>query len=125
MMSQMEFSDAGPLKRDVAVAIDRGVDEPILTGELGMGGDNHFAEVIFKSMIDRQPRHAHVEAGLRWIAAGSQALTRLLDRAGSRKRSDGSSQHPARAHDDQLSCRCERHCPPPVSGTEGSHWHTS
>ena len=44
LMSLMEFSDAGPLKRDVAEAIDRGIDEPILTGELSMGGDNHFAE---------------------------------------------------------------------------------
>ncbi len=44
LMSLMEFSDAGPLKRDVAEAIDRGIDEPILTGELSMGQDNHFAD---------------------------------------------------------------------------------
>ncbi len=40
----MEFSDAGPLKRDVAEAIDRGLNEAILTGEVGMGQDNHFAD---------------------------------------------------------------------------------
>ncbi len=44
LMSLMEFSDGGPLKRDVAVAIDRGIDESILTGEVGMGGDNGFAK---------------------------------------------------------------------------------
>ncbi len=44
MMSPMEYSDGGPLKRDVATAIDRGVDEAILTGEVGMGGGNSFAE---------------------------------------------------------------------------------
>jgi rhamnogalacturonan endolyase len=43
LMSLMEFSDAGPLKRDVACAIDHGIDESILTGEVGMGEDNHFA----------------------------------------------------------------------------------
>jgi rhamnogalacturonan endolyase len=44
MMGMMEFSDAGPLKRDVADSIDRGLNEALLTGEVGMGGDNHFAD---------------------------------------------------------------------------------
>jgi rhamnogalacturonan endolyase len=44
LMSPMEYSDGGPLKRDVATAIDRGVDEAILTGELGMGKDNYLAD---------------------------------------------------------------------------------
>jgi rhamnogalacturonan endolyase len=44
LISTMEFSDAGPLKRDVADSIDRGLNEAILTGEVGMGGDNSFAQ---------------------------------------------------------------------------------
>ena len=43
LMSTMEFSDAGPLKRDVADSIDRGLNEAILTGEVGMGGDGGLA----------------------------------------------------------------------------------
>ena len=42
-MSLMKFSDAGPHKRDVTETIDRGIDEPILTDELGMGQDNRVA----------------------------------------------------------------------------------
>ena len=44
LISTMEFSDAGPMKRDVADSIDRGLNEALLTGEVGMGGDNGFAE---------------------------------------------------------------------------------
>jgi rhamnogalacturonan endolyase len=44
LMSPMEFSNGGPLKRDVADSIDRGLNEAISTGEVGMGGDSNFAE---------------------------------------------------------------------------------
>ena len=40
----IEYSDGGPLKRDVATGITRGTGESLLTGEVGMGGDNHFAD---------------------------------------------------------------------------------
>jgi rhamnogalacturonan endolyase len=43
LMSMMEFSDGGPLKRDVADSIDRGLNEAILTGEVGMGSDGSLA----------------------------------------------------------------------------------
>jgi rhamnogalacturonan endolyase len=44
LMSLMEFSDGGPMKRDVADSIDRGLNEAILTGEVGMGSDGDFAD---------------------------------------------------------------------------------
>ncbi len=44
LMGLIEYSDGGPLKRDVATGITRGTGESILTGEVGMGGDNHFAD---------------------------------------------------------------------------------
>ncbi len=44
LMSEMEFSDGGPLKRDVADSIDRGLNEAILTGEVGMGSDGGLAK---------------------------------------------------------------------------------
>ena len=44
LISRMEFSDGGPLKRDVADSIDRGLNEAILTGEVGMGSDGSLAE---------------------------------------------------------------------------------
>jgi len=44
LMNPMEFSNGGPLKRDVAVSIDRGLNEAISTGEVGMGGDSNFAQ---------------------------------------------------------------------------------
>ena len=44
LMSLMEYSDGGPMKRDVADSIDRGLNEAILTGEVGMGSDGDFAD---------------------------------------------------------------------------------
>jgi rhamnogalacturonan endolyase len=44
LMGLVEYSDGGPLKRDVATGITRGTGESLLTGEVGMGGDNQFAD---------------------------------------------------------------------------------
>ena len=43
MMTTMEFSDGGPMKRDVSVYPYSELNNSILTGELGMGSDGHFA----------------------------------------------------------------------------------
>jgi rhamnogalacturonan endolyase len=43
MMTNMEFSDGGPMKRDVSVYPYAELNNSILTGELGMGSDGHFA----------------------------------------------------------------------------------
>ncbi|MDQ2730455.1 MAG: polysaccharide lyase family protein, partial [Armatimonadota bacterium] len=43
MMTNMEFSDGGPMKRDVSVYPYSELNNSILTGELGMGSDGHFA----------------------------------------------------------------------------------
>jgi rhamnogalacturonan endolyase len=42
MMTNMEFSDGGPMKRDVSVYPYSELNNSILTGELGMGSDGHF-----------------------------------------------------------------------------------
>jgi rhamnogalacturonan endolyase len=44
MMTNMDFSDGGPLKRDVGVYCWNELNNSILTGELGMGSDGNFAE---------------------------------------------------------------------------------
>lgn len=44
MMTNMDFSDGGPLKRDVGVYCWSNLNNSILTGELGMGSDGNFAE---------------------------------------------------------------------------------
>ena len=44
LMTNMEFSDGGPLKRDVSVYPYSELNNSILTGELGMGSDGFFAE---------------------------------------------------------------------------------
>lgn len=43
MMTTMEFSNGGPLKRDVSVYPYSELNNSILTGELGMGSDGFFA----------------------------------------------------------------------------------
>ena len=43
MMTNMDFSDGGPLKRDVGVYCWNELNNSILTGELGMGSDGNFA----------------------------------------------------------------------------------
>ena len=40
----MEFSDGGPLKRDVSVYPYSELNNSILTGEVGMGSDGHMAD---------------------------------------------------------------------------------
>jgi rhamnogalacturonan endolyase len=42
MMTNMEFSDGGPMKHDVSVYPYSELNNSILTGELGMGSDGHF-----------------------------------------------------------------------------------
>lgn len=44
LMTHMEFSDGGPLKRDVSVYPYSELNNSILTGELGMGSDGFFAD---------------------------------------------------------------------------------
>jgi rhamnogalacturonan endolyase len=44
MMTNMEFSNGGPMKRDVSVYPYSELNNSILTGELGMGSDGHFAD---------------------------------------------------------------------------------
>jgi rhamnogalacturonan endolyase len=44
MMTNMEFSDGGPMKRDVSVYPYSELNNSILTGELGMGSDGHFSQ---------------------------------------------------------------------------------
>lgn len=44
MMTDMEFSNGGPLKRDVSVYPYSELNNSILTGELGMGSDGFFAD---------------------------------------------------------------------------------
>ena len=44
LMTNMEFSDGGPLKRDVSVYPYSELNNSILTGELGMGSDGFFAD---------------------------------------------------------------------------------
>ncbi len=44
IMTTMEFSDGGPMKRDVSVYPYSELNNSILTGELGMGSDGDFAE---------------------------------------------------------------------------------
>lgn len=44
MMTNMEFSDGGPLKRDVSVYPYSELNNSILTGEIGMGSDGHFSD---------------------------------------------------------------------------------
>ena len=44
MMTTMEFSDGGPMKRDVSAYPYSELNNSILTGELGMGSDGHFAK---------------------------------------------------------------------------------
>jgi rhamnogalacturonan endolyase len=44
MMTNMEFSDGGPMKRDVSVYPYSELNNSILTGELGMGSDGHFSD---------------------------------------------------------------------------------
>ena len=44
MMTNMEFSNGGPLKRDVSVYPYSELNNSILTGELGMGSDGFFAD---------------------------------------------------------------------------------
>ncbi len=44
MMTTMEFSDGGPMKRDVSVYPYSELNNSILTGELGMGSDGRFAK---------------------------------------------------------------------------------
>ena len=43
MMTNMDFSDGGPLKRDVTVYPYSNLNNSILTGELGQGSDGNFA----------------------------------------------------------------------------------
>jgi rhamnogalacturonan endolyase len=43
MMTDMDFSDGGPLKRDVTVYPYSNLNNSILTGELGQGSDGNFA----------------------------------------------------------------------------------
>lgn len=43
LMTNMEFSDGGPMKRDVSVYPYSELNNSILTGELGMGSDGFFA----------------------------------------------------------------------------------
>ena len=44
MMTNMEFSNGGPMKRDVSVYPYSELNNSILTGEVGMGSDGHFAD---------------------------------------------------------------------------------
>ena len=44
MMTNMEFSDGGPMKRDVSVYPYSELNNSILTGELGMGSDGFLAD---------------------------------------------------------------------------------
>ncbi len=44
MMTNMEFSNGGPMKRDVSVYPYSELNNSILTGELGMGSDGQFAD---------------------------------------------------------------------------------
>ena len=44
LMTNLEFSDGGPLKRDVSVYPHSELNNSILTGELGMGSDGFFAD---------------------------------------------------------------------------------
>ena len=44
MMTNMEFSDGGPMKRDVSVYPYSELNNSILTGEVGMGSDGHLAD---------------------------------------------------------------------------------
>ncbi len=44
MMTHMEFSNGGPMKRDVSVYPYSELNNSILTGELGMGSDGFFAD---------------------------------------------------------------------------------
>jgi rhamnogalacturonan endolyase len=44
MMTTMEFSDGGPMKRDVSAYPYSELNNSILTGELGMGSDGRFAK---------------------------------------------------------------------------------
>src|SRR3954451_15777659 len=44
LMTNMEFSNGGPLKRDVSVYPYSELNNSILTGELGMGSDGFFAD---------------------------------------------------------------------------------
>ncbi len=44
MMTNMEFSNGGPLKRDVTVYPYSELNNSILTGEVGMGSDGHIAD---------------------------------------------------------------------------------
>jgi rhamnogalacturonan endolyase len=44
MMTTMEFSDGGPLKRDVSVYPYSELNNSILTNEVGMGSDGHLAD---------------------------------------------------------------------------------
>ena len=44
MMTNMDFSNGGPMKRDVSVYPYSELNNSILTGELGMGGDGSFGQ---------------------------------------------------------------------------------
>ena len=44
LMTRIEFNDGGPLKRDVATSHDHGLNQPLLTGEVGMGSDGALGE---------------------------------------------------------------------------------
>ncbi len=44
MMTNMDFSNGGPMKRDVSVYPYSELNNSILTGELGMGGDGSYAQ---------------------------------------------------------------------------------
>ena len=44
MTTNMEFSNGGPMKRDVSVYPYSELNNSILTGELGMGSDGHFSD---------------------------------------------------------------------------------
>ncbi len=44
LMTRIEFNDGGPLKRDVATSHDHGLNQPLLTGEVGMGSDGSLGE---------------------------------------------------------------------------------
>ncbi len=44
LTTRIEFNDGGPLKRDVATSHDHGLNQPLLTGEVGMGSDGALGE---------------------------------------------------------------------------------
>ncbi len=44
LMTRMEFGDGGPLKRDAAASDDHGLNNAMLTGEIGMGSDGFMSE---------------------------------------------------------------------------------